>query len=290
MFVVVVRNNFKPEAMDASFVLASYLASQGIASSFIDSSDLFASEVELPPLPAADETALAVVLGGDGTILRTARLIGDRAIPILGINFGNLGFLANKGEGGVVDLVSRALIGELVRDERANLEVSVVCEGDVDDDLDGCMSRKLFALNEAAITRGSLGRTISYSLDVSGVSMAEVSGDGVIVATSTGSTAYSLAAGGPIVHPGYRGMIIQPLAPHTLTARAILTDANDVACIDLGSNREGRAATLFLDGDAIAFDAPLQRVYVRRGACPTVLLYAEKDHFYRYAASTFFGV
>lgn len=287
MFVMVVRNNFKAEAMDASYVLASYLASQGIGCAFVDSGELFADTAALPVAADGEEAALAVVLGGDGTILRTARLIGDREVPILGINFGNLGFLANKGETGVVELVSRALVGELLRDARANLQVDVVCEGDDEDEVFG--SRRFFALNEAAVTRGSSGRTIEYALDISGVHVSDVSGDGVIVATATGSTAYSLAAGGPIVHPGYHGMVIQPLAPHTLTARAILTDANDVACLDLGRTREGRAATLFIDGDDIAFDRPMRRVYVRRGPSPTILLYADADHFYRYAAKTFFG-
>lgn len=287
MFVAVVRNNFKPEAMDASYILASYLSSQGIRSSFIDSSELFTAGAGLPPLAGEPDVALAVVLGGDGTILRTARLVGDRGTPILGINFGNLGFLANKGESGVVELVARALAGELFCDARANLQVDAVCEGDDEDAVFG--SRRYFALNEAAITRGAEGRTIGYSLDVSDVHMADVSGDGVIVATATGSTGYALAAGGPIVHPGYRGMIVQPLAPHTLTARAILTDASDVACVDLGYMREGRTATLFLDGDGVDFDSPLRRVYVRRGSVPTHLLYADKDHFYRYAAKTFFG-
>lgn len=286
MFVLVVRNNTNPKAMESSYLLSAYLESQAVDCSFVDSTELFSGATREGRGLAETAIDLAVVLGGDGTILRTARFLAGRPAPILGINFGNLGFLANDGERGVLDMVSRAFAGELMEDRRTNLDITVECE----DASTGeeSVSGGFFALNEVAITRGATGRTIVYSLDVSDVHMSDVSGDGVIVATSTGSTAYSLAAGGPIVHPSYEGLIVQPLAPHTLTARAVLTAPSDVVCVDLSKTRDGREATLFTDGDALEFGAPVKRVLVRRGDCPTTLLYAGRDHFYRYAASTFF--
>lgn len=288
MFVLVVRNNINPKAMESSYMLSAYLESQSIDCSFIDSSELYAGVTREDRGLAGVEADLAVVLGGDGTILRSARFLRGLDTPILGINFGNLGFLANDGESGVLEMVSRAFAGELIEDRRANLEISVECEGDEEESTMRSDGYGYFALNEVAITRGALGRTIVYSLDVSDVHISDVAGDGVVVATSTGSTAYSLAAGGPIVHPSYDGLIVQPLAPHTLTARAVLTAPNDIVSIDLSKTREGREATLFIDGDALAFDSPVERVMVRRGKHPTTLLYANRDHFYRYAASTFF--
>ncbi len=291
MFVLVVRNNINPKAMESSYMLSAYLESQSIDCSFVDSSELYAGVTRDDRGLAGVDVDLAVVLGGDGTILRSARFLNGLDTPILGINFGNLGFLANDGESGVLEMVSRAFAGELVEDRRANLDISVECEESTPDVAGGDPSaapNAYFALNEVAITRGALGRTIVYSLDVSDVHISDVAGDGVIVATSTGSTAYSLAAGGPIVHPSYDGLIVQPLAPHTLTARAVLTAPNDVVCIDLSKTREGREATLFIDGDALAFESPVERVLIRRGERPTTLLYANRDHFYRYAASTFF--
>ncbi len=312
MFILVVRNDSNIKATEASYTLAAYLDTQGIGSLFIGSCSLYEDKAKLFLGANGEEPLLAVVLGGDGTILRTARLLEGHEVPILGINFGNLGFLANEGECGVIELVMRALAGELCCDRRSNLRIDVVCEGDDASASEDVASRdasrgdsekakefgvnasglegvrRFFALNEIVVTRGSLGRTIEYSLDVSDVHMADVSGDGVIVATATGSTAYSLAAGGPVVHPGFNGMIVQPLAPHTLTARAILTDSNDVICLDLSRTREGREATLFTDGDLLLFDSPVREVYVRRGEVPTTLLYADRDHFYRYAASAFF--
>lgn len=285
MFVLVCRNNSNPKAMEASLMLSTYLASQGVESASLDSSELYSGITIADAGLENTDIGLAVVLGGDGTILRTARFIKDRDIPILGINFGNLGFLANNGDDGVIGLVASAFADELRADRRSNLRIDVVCEGDANED---APSRSFFALNELAITRGALGRTIKYALDVSDVHIADVEGDGVIVATPTGSTAYSLAAGGPIVHPGYGGVIIQPIAPHTLTARAILTETSDIICIDLTKTRSGREATLFTDGDMLEFETPVQQVYVRTGENPTTLLYAEKDHFYKYASETFF--
>lgn len=286
MFVLVVRNNANAKAMESSYMLSAYLESQSIDCCFIDSSELYAGLTPAGKGLTDIEIDLAVVLGGDGTILHCAKFLRGRETPILGINFGNLGFLANSGEDGVLELVARAFAGELIEDRRVNLDISIDCE-DVETGEESTLG-DLFALNEIAITRGSLGRMITYSLDISDVHIADVTGDGVIVATSTGSTAYSLAAGGPIVHPGFDGMIVQPLAPHTLTARAVLTDANDIVLIDLSKTPEGRVAELFIDGDETAFENPVKRVYVRRGTYPTTLLYASRDHFYKYAASTFF--
>lgn len=305
MFVLVVRNSFNSEAVEASFMLSAYLQSQHIDHMHVDSADL------APGGAAADRDAfwhgvavehgidssdldaaqrmLVVVLGGDGTILRSANLVQGRDIPILGINFGHLGFLANSGDEGMLDILSRALVGELVVERRGNLEICVASEGE--SEFDGFADDRcqhFFALNELAVTRGGLGLTIDYSLDVSGVHMADVSGDGVIVATSTGSTAYSLAAGGPLVNPAYDGLIVQPLAPHTLSARAILTDSSDVVCIDLSKTRDGRQATLFVDGEPLGLEEPAVRVYVKRGEVPTTLLYSQDRHFYRYAAQNFF--
>lgn len=286
MFVLVVRNNSNPKAMESSYLLSAYLESQSIDCCFIDSSELYAGMSLAQKGLDGTPIQLAVVLGGDGTMLRSARFLAGLDTPILGINFGNLGFLANDGEDGVLEMVSRAFAGEMIEDRRTNLDITVECEDPQTGEVQ--THEGLFALNEAAITRGALGRTIKYALDVADVHISDVSGDGVIVSTATGSTAYALAAGGPIVHPGYAGLIVQPLAPHTLTARAVLTEANDVVCIDLSETREGREATLFLDGDDVEFDFPVKRVFAKRGGCPTTLLYADRDHFYKYAASTFF--
>ena len=133
MNLLIVRNNSNSQAIDASLLLATYLGTQGIGYAIFDSSDLEG----LNPNPLVSQQLargvdLAVVLGGDGTILRTARAIGTSGVPILGINFGRLGFLANESDDGVVAIVAAALAGETVSERRSNLRVDIVCEGEVD--------------------------------------------------------------------------------------------------------------------------------------------------------------
>lgn len=238
MNLLIVRNNSNSQAIDASLLLATYLGTQGIGYAIFDSSDLEG----LDPNPLVSQQLargvdLAVVLGGDGTILRTARAIGTTGVPILGINFGRLGFLANESDDGVVAIVAAALAGETVSERRSNLRVDIVCEGEVDpwasSDADGpfgisphervsawfdeeedagvglsaedAPGHTFFALNEAAVTRGANGRIIDFSLSISDVPIADMRGDGLVVATATGSTAYALSVGGPLVAPGFNG-------------------------------------------------------------------------------------
>ena len=286
MHILIVRNNSNSQAVDASLLLATYLATQGLDYTLVDSSDLSCRcDHEELNGALASGVEMAVVLGGDGTILRTARQIGTSGVPILGINFGRLGFLANTGDEGVIAVVASALAGDVVAEQRTNLRIDVVCEGEPDpwgDDDEAAAydvddpARTFFALNELAVTRGANGRII------------DMRGDGLVVATATGSTAYALSAGGPLVAPGFNGLVAVPLAPHTLHSRAIVTAANDVVEMDLSLNRDPREAALFADGELLSFDAPVKRVYVSRGAVPTTLLRYRHDGFYEHAAKVFF--
>lgn len=306
MFVLTVRNDSKKKTSDASFMLSSYLESQGIDNVIVDSSKLYSSNLDsIFDEIGGSNIDMAVVLGGDGTILKTAGLLQGKDAPILGINFGHLGFLANSSESGVIPLVAKAFAGELIVDRRANLLIDVVCDDDVEaegflqgsafgDNVKGVNregisgKRSFFALNEIAITRGAMGKVLDYSFDISDVDIATASGDGLIIASATGSTAYSLAAGGPLVNPNFTGLVVQPLAPHSLTARAVLTDRSDVVHMELKNDKSRRAATLFADGDMLLFDKAVTDVYVRIGDVPTTLLYEESEHFYKYSAKTFF--
>lgn len=306
MHIVIVRNNSNSQAIDASLLLATYLATQAVTYTLVDSTDLTCRcDHEELNNALASGVEMVVVLGGDGTILRTARQVGNSGVPILGINFGRLGFLANTSDEGVVAIVAAALAGDAVAEQRTNLCINVVCEGESDpwgDDADSvsvgedgeeaaerlAAERTFFALNEAAVTRGALGRIIDFSLGISGAHIADMRGDGLVVATATGSTAYALSAGGPLVSPGFTGLVAVPLAPHTLHSRAIVAAANDVVEMDLSHNVATREATLFIDGELIEFESPIKRVYVRRGATPTTLLRYQREGFYEHAAKVFF--
>lgn len=329
MRVLIVRNNANPQAIDASLLLATYLATQNLQYALVDSSDLERRQAsKAVDSVLAEGIDLAVALGGDGTILRTAHCVGTSGVPILGINFGRLGFLANASDKGVVAVVADALAGDVVAERRTNLRIDIVCEGDSDPfeevqtahvgecglvgerDVAGAdvgadsslpaAAHSFFALNEVAVTRGASGRIIDFSLGVSGARIADMRGDGLVVATATGSTAYALSAGGPLVAPGFGGLVAVPLAPHTLHSRAIVTAENDVVEMGLaptaapatgsaiGSVLADCEASVFVDGELVELDRPVRRVYVRRGSAPTVLLRHTCESFYEHAAKVFF--
>lgn len=300
MRVLLVRNTFNNEATEAAYMLASYFISQGI------DFDSYGSEDILSPTVIIDHSVpggnphydLAVVLGGDGTILHTALQIRYAGVPILGINFGHLGFMANN-KTAVLPIVTAALAGELKMEYRTNLSIDIYCEEDFDDPsainkadfsqpLPEKPSKSFFALNEVTIARGNLGRIIGFSYAVSGDKVADLRGDGLIIATATGSTAYALSAGGPVVAPGYSGLVVVPIAPHTLNSRSLVTESSDVIEVALDSSIGNREATLFIDGELIELSSPIRRMVVRTGEEPTILLRQPGQSFYKTVSEEFF--
>lgn len=281
MNILIIRNNSNAAAIDASMLLATYLDSQGVGHQELDSMPLSIESIQGTgadiDMSAFD---MVVSLGGDGTILRAARLVGKSRVPILGINFGHLGFLVNSSEDGVVPIVAAALAGDVTREERASLHVDLISEGNV------VASR--FALNEFSVTRGALGRIIDFGLEISGNHIVDMRGDGLVVSSATGSTAYALSAGGPLVAPDFKGLILVPLAPHSLLSRAIVTDPSDIVEIDLSRNPESREASYFVDGEFISLDEPIDRVLVRKSHNPTILLRYKNEGFYNAISETFF--
>ena len=184
-------------------------------------------DLSSPKTVDASDLSLVVPMGGDGTFLYAARLIGFAPVPILGFNYGDLGFLS----------------GNPTRDEVALIVDALII------DSDGAEHRYT-ALNEVAYTRGTSGHVVEYTVGVNGTDLATLRADGLVVATSTGSTAYALSAGGPIVSPAYSGLVAVPLAPHSLTSRAIVTAPSDVIEVAMRS-RYLDETSLFVDGVAL---------------------------------------
>jgi NAD+ kinase len=163
---------------------------------------------------AASQADLTVVVGGDGTLLAAARLLGDRQLPILAINHGGLGFLTEVTLDEMYPALERLLEGHFVIEERMMIEVAVSRAG-----------KRLAAyraLNDAVINRGTLSRMIEVEARVDGDYVARFRSDGLIVATPTGSTAYNVSAGGPIIFPTMSAMVLTPICSHTLTNRPIV--------------------------------------------------------------------
>ena len=169
-----------------------------------------------------------VVIGGDGTILRVARSAAIFDTPILGINFGTLGYLADVEKINAIDAIEKVLNGDFTIENRMMLEPYVER---------GCVSHEInLALNEVCITNSVCSRMIKLSVEVNGEYFDTFRADGIIVSTPTGSTAYNLSAGGPILSPHTELMTITHICPHTLYARPFVIDGNDVVSIRVQSN------------------------------------------------------
>jgi NAD+ kinase len=173
------------------------------------------------PLTDTSTIDLLLVIGGDGTILRSVRELPNFSIPILSIDKGAVGFLAEIGMAEVDTLLPMLLNGDSVIEERSILSVQVVRDGT---DIFQC-----YALNEAVISQGAISRLLDLNTSVGGEYLANFHADGLIISTPTGSTAYSLAAGGPVVHPLLSAIILTPINPHSFNQRPIvLPGLNDI--------------------------------------------------------------
>lgn len=186
----------------------------------------------------ARRAELILVLGGDGTMLATARLLGDRTIPVMGVNFGLLGYLTEFSVDDLFPTLDRVLAGDYAVDKRIMLETSVIRSGDCI--ATGCV------LNDAVVNKSALARIIELECWIKGQLINRFRADGLIISTPTGSTAYSLSAGGPLVHPNMQAMLITPICPHTLTNRPLVIP--DEATIELVLQTSHEEVTLTLDG------------------------------------------
>jgi len=186
----------------------------------------------------AAEADLLIVLGGDGTILATARLLQKREVPILPVNLGGLGFMTSVTLNELYALLEQTLAGEHRLSERMMLRAEVLRNGSV--------ARSQSALNDAVINQAALARLMDFDVHVEGSHVGRYRADGLIVATPTGSTAYSLAAGGPIVHPDIHAFVITPICPHMLTNRPLVVP--DTSRIEIAFTPGAEPVHLTLDG------------------------------------------
>ena len=212
------------------------------------------------------DTDLIISVGGDGTLLRVARLVAPSGIPILGVNAGRLGFLTEIDASDASDLLPRALNGEGRIEERTMLAV----EHD-----DGSS----YALNDAIISRAGPARTVQVGIDVNGAEFLAFRGDGVVVATATGSTAYNLSAGGPVLPPTTAELIINPVSAHPASEAPVLVEPDAEIIIRI---RTDHGAVLSLDGQD-DFDVQDEAVItVRRSPYHARLLrFSDAGYFYR---------
>jgi NAD+ kinase len=212
---------------------------------------------------------LAVVLGGDGTMLRAARALADRGRPVLGINLGQLGFLTGFSAVEARASIEAAIAGRLPRTARMRLAVSYQRPGEV--------PVMRYALNDAVVHQGAMARMVEIEALCDGELVASYRADGLIVATPTGSTAYNMAAGGPIVVPGQAAMVMTPICAHALTNRPLVIHSTAVIRLRLGA--EMRGVILTVDGQWAHSFLPGDYVEVTAAEAPLILFQAPKTFF-----------
>lgn len=210
-----------------------------------------------------DHIDLVVVLGGDGTYLEAVRFLGGRNIPILGVNMGSLGFLTETRLENLHETLDLTLTGKMEMRPRSMIRVEVRKEG-------GRNPEVFSALNDVVIERGGGGHMITLSIFCENQHVSDYKADGLIVASPTGSTAYNLASGGPILHPEAHSIVVTPICPHSLTNRPIIFPDEVVLKLQLRS--EQRNAILTLDGQFVCNLSSLDEVLIERDKCDHLIL------------------
>jgi NAD+ kinase len=218
---------------------------------------------EMPRSEVAEKVDLMIVLGGDGTLLAVARAIGSRPVPILGVNLGTLGYLAETSKDELFGALTEVLAGRYRVEPRMRLEIEVERAGE-------CVYQYL-ALNDAVISRTALSRMVDLEVRADGAAVATYHADGLIVATPTGSSAYSLSAGGPLVLPGVEAMVLTPICPHTLAQRPLVLPQTCVVEVRRVDRNEGDAQ-LTVDGQVGNELREDDLVRIRRSEYPAHLL------------------
>jgi NAD+ kinase len=214
---------------------------------------------------------LIVAVGGDGTMLHAARMAAMADVPVLGVNRGRLGFLADVGPEQMLQSVDDALAGRCHAERRMLLAAHILADGVAIDAL---------ALNDVVVAKRETGRMVDVRTWVNGVYVNTHVGDGLIVATPTGSTAYALSCGGPILHPSLDAVVLVPVCPHTLSDRPIVVPAGSVVEIELADRFESRAQVV-CDGIVLCDLDPGARLRVERAKVSATLLHPPGHDYYR---------
>ena len=248
-------HRFRPDALQVARQVAQWALAHGIGT-VVDESDVAA--VDSPHVVAGDagDVDLLVSIGGDGTMLRAVRTLAGRQVPVIGVNLGTLGYLAAVEEEALIDGLEAWRTGaegtDFHFDNRMLLEVAIWSKG--------ARLANVLALNEVVIEKRETGHTVRLGVDIDKAPFTTYAADGLIIATPTGSTAYSMSARGPILSPRLRAMLITPVSPHMLFDRSVVLDGNEVARIEILGHRSVNVAT---DGDLVHTLHPGDVVEVR---------------------------
>ena len=258
-------NHSKPNVVTVSGRLVELIERQG-AKVFLDEKTAAAinrRDLGLALDEFSNHVDVLFVLGGDGTILGYARQFAQAHLPILGINLGHLGFLSEAEPEDLEGAVKRVLTGDYCLETRLMLEAEVLRDGEV-------VMSKLIALNDIGIAKDLFGRMVTCKLFIDDMYVDQYTGDGLLVSTPTGSTAYSLSCGGPIVAPHIDVILLTPICPHTLTSRPMVIAGNQEVRVEVTATHP--EIVLSVDGQLFHKLRPNDAVRVRQAGCKTTLI------------------
>lgn len=263
----------KPDKSEAGAILddlVPWLVGQGHQAIVAAEDDVVCKGADVvPEADFGNSIDLAVVLGGDGTMLRASHLVADAGIPVLGINLGRLGFLTGFDRSEAKEAVRRAMDGSLPASERVRIAVTYRPSG-------GEPVLRT-ALNDAVVHQGAMARLIDVEARLDGHLITYYRADGLIVATPTGSTAYNLAAGGPIVMPGQATMTLTPICAHALTHRPLVVPED--ATLSLRTGEDSHGVVLTVDGQWAHSVEPGDEIEIAAAARPLLLFEPGKRYF-----------
>ena len=262
--VLVMAHTGREDALRSARLVAARLAAADIAVRTLAGEFSCPGAEEVPASPVAAEGAeLVIVLGGDGSLLRAAELSRPAGVPLIGVNLGHVGFLAEAEADGLADTVDRLVARQYAVEDRMTIDVTVRSNGSV--------VALTWALNEATVEKAARERMIEVVLEVDGRPLSRWGCDGVVCSTPTGSTAYAFSAGGPVVWPEVEALLMVPISAHALFAPPMVVSPKSVLAVELMVGNETSGAVLWCDGRRKVDLPPGARVEVRRGALPVLL-------------------
>jgi NAD+ kinase len=272
--IALVGNDRDARVVESMHILAAHLQGRG-RRVFVDAAshvDFGTTPVERrPESDLARQVELIVAVGGDGTMLHAARLAAPHGVPVLGVNRGRLGFLADIGTGDMRDRVDEILDGRYVQDRRAMLSATVSSNGETRDGQ---------ALNDVVLHKWQTGRMLDFETWIDGRYVNTHGGDGLVVATATGSTAYALSCGGPIMYPELDAVVLAPICPHTLSDRPIVVRSSSTIEVRL-LERPDTQGQVTCDGVSLGELRPGDRLIVRPAETSVTLLHPPDHDYYR---------
>jgi len=273
--LAIVGNFTDPSVIDSMQVLAAHLhhRDRKVVIETANTVDFGSTPVRREPENRlGDAVDLMVAIGGDGTLLHAGRLMAAHSVPVLGVNRGRLGFLADIGPAEMCDRVDDILEGRFVQDHRQMLRAQLLCVGEGD--------RCCDALNDVVLQKWRTGRMLDFETWIDGRYVNTHRGDGLVIATGTGSTAYALSCGGPILYPGLDALVLAPICPHTLSDRPIVVPASSMIEIRL-IERVDTDAQIICDGIALGELKCGDRLQVQPANIGVTMLHPAGHDYYR---------